>query len=98
MLQDIKQHIDLVDGSIAWAKEFGKESFPYDVFKEYRRKLKRIYAALEENCSAAAYGESQVGKSYLMSIIAKTICTNFQNEMCIFPHFFAVRLPAWNII
>lgn len=21
-------------------------------------------------------------------IIAKTICTNFQNEMCIFPHFF----------
>lgn len=59
MLQDIKQHIDLVDGSIAWAKEFGKESFPYDVFKEYRRKLKRIYAALEENCSAAAYGESQ---------------------------------------
>ena len=67
MLQDIKQHIDLVDGSIAWAKEFGKESFPYDVFKEYRRKLKRIYAALEENCSAAAYGESQVGKSYLMS-------------------------------
>lgn len=31
-------------------------------------------------------------------IIAKTICTNFQNEMCIFPHFFAVRLPAWNII
>ena len=67
MLQDIKQHIDLVDGSIAWAKEFGKESFPYDIFKEYRRKLKRIYAALEENCSAAAYGESQVGKSYLMS-------------------------------
>lgn len=31
-------------------------------------------------------------------IIAKTICTNFQNEMCIFLHFFAVRLPAWNII
>lgn len=32
------------------------------------------------------------------NIIAKTICTNFQNEMCIFPHFFAVCLPAWNII
>lgn len=31
-------------------------------------------------------------------IIAKTICTNFQNEMCIFLHFFAVRIPAWNII
>lgn len=67
MLQDIKRHIALADESIAWAKEFGKESFPYEVFKEYRRKLRRIYSALEENCSAAAYGESQVGKSYLMS-------------------------------
>ena len=67
MLQDINKHIALIDDSIAWAKEFGKESFPYEVFKEYRRKLRRIYAALEENCSAAAYGESQVGKSYLMS-------------------------------
>lgn len=37
-------------------------------------------------------------KYYRAFIIAKTICTNFQNEMCIFPHFFAVRLPAWNII
>ena len=37
-------------------------------------------------------------KSSFAIIIAKTICTNFQNEMCIFPHFFAVRLPAWNII
>ena len=34
----------------------------------------------------------------IQDIIAKTICTNFQNEMCIFLHFFAVRLPAWNII
>jgi len=67
MLQDIKRHIELVDNSIAWAKEFKKDSFPYDIFKDYRRKLKRIHAALEENCSAAAYGESQVGKSYLMS-------------------------------
>lgn len=67
MLQDINRHIALVENSIAWAKEYGKESFPYDIFKDYRRKLKRIYAALEENCSAAAYGESQVGKSYLMS-------------------------------
>ena len=67
MLQDINQHIALIENSIAWAKEYGKDSFPYDVFKENRRKLKTIRAALEENCSAAAYGESQVGKSYLMS-------------------------------
>lgn len=57
----------MVDGSIAWAKEHGKESFPCNTFKDWRRRLKRIYAALEEKCSVAAYGESQVGKSYLMS-------------------------------
>lgn len=67
MVQDIDKHIALVDNSIAWAKEFGKESFPIGNFKEYRRRLKKIRSALEENCSAAAYGESQVGKSYLMS-------------------------------
>ena len=67
MLQDIEQHIDLIGKSISWAKEFNKDSFPYDVFKNYRRQLKRIHNALGDNCSAAAYGESQVGKSYLMS-------------------------------
>lgn len=67
MLQDIERHIDIIDKSLAWAKDFKKDSFPYDVFKEYRRKLKRIRKALGEKCSAAAYGESQVGKSYLMS-------------------------------
>ena len=67
MLQDILHHIELIERSMSWAKEFGKETFPYDMFKDYRRKLKRIYDALDEKCSAAAYGESQVGKSYLMS-------------------------------
>lgn len=67
MLQDIEQHIDLIEKSIAWAREFNKDSFPHDIFKNYRRQLKRIYNALDSNCSAAAYGESQVGKSYLMS-------------------------------
>lgn len=44
-------------------------------------------------------GERYTSNKFIKKyIIAKTICTNFQNEMCIFPHFFAVRLPAWNII
>jgi hypothetical protein len=67
MIQDIDKHLALIEESFAWAKEFGKDSFPVSVFKEYRRKLRKIRSALEENCSAAAYGESQVGKSYLMS-------------------------------
>ncbi|WP_300726148.1 virulence factor SrfC family protein [uncultured Bacteroides sp.] len=67
MIQDIQKHIELADGAIAWANEFGKDSFPFDRFKDYRRKLRKIKSSLEEKCSAAAYGESQVGKSYLMS-------------------------------
>lgn len=27
MIQDIDRHIKLIDQSIAWAKEYGKESF-----------------------------------------------------------------------
>ncbi len=67
MIQDIQRHIELADGAIAWAREFGKDSFPYESFRNYRRKLRKMRSALEEKCSAAAYGESQVGKSYLMS-------------------------------
>ena len=67
MLQDIEQHIYLIEKCIAWAREFNKDTFPCDIFKDYRRQLKRIRNALDGNCSAAAYGESQVGKSYLMS-------------------------------
>ena len=67
MTQDINKHITIIDNSIKWAKEYGRDSFPYEILKNYRRKLKRISNALEENCSVAAYGESQVGKSYLMS-------------------------------
>ncbi len=77
MIQDIDKHIALIDGSIAWAKEYSRESFPYEVFKDYRRNLRRIRSALEENCSAAAYGESQVGKSYLMSSLLSTPNTPF---------------------
>lgn len=67
MVQDITINKDIIEQSLKWAKKYGKEAFPKEVFKDYRRKLNRIHDALSENCSAAAYGESQVGKSYLMS-------------------------------
>jgi hypothetical protein len=72
MMQDIKSQIAIIESSIVWAKKFGKETFPVEELKEYRRTLKRIANSLEENCSAAAYGESQVGKSYLMSSLLST--------------------------
>lgn len=72
MTKDIITNLDIIKQSIAWADKYEKDSFPRDVFKNYRRKLKRIGDALSENCSAAAYGESQVGKSYLMSSLLST--------------------------
>lgn len=77
MIQDIDKHIELIESSLNWAKEFKKDSFPIATFKEYRRKLRRIRSALEENCSAAAYGESQVGKSYLMSSLLSSADSPF---------------------
>ena len=80
MTKDIIANIDVIKQSIAWADKYGKDSFPREVFKNYRRKLKRIAEALSENCSAAAYGESQVGKSYLMSSLLSTPDTTFVIE------------------
>ena len=66
MTQDIDRNIELINSTLEWASA-NDENFPADTFKEYRRKLKKIKNALSVNCAAAAYGESQVGKSYLMS-------------------------------
>jgi len=77
MIQDINSQIAVIERSIDWAKKFGRGSFPVEEMKEYRRTLRRIANALDENCSAAAYGESQVGKSYLMSSLLSTADTPF---------------------
>lgn len=67
LLQDIDQMLLIIEKSITWATTYETSSFPYSSFKEKRRELKKIKFALEEKCSAAAYGESQNGKSYLIS-------------------------------
>lgn len=72
MIQDITRNIDIVEQSINWANKYCKDTFPKNAFKNYRRELKKIKEALAENCSAAAYGQSQVGKSYLMSSLLST--------------------------
>lgn len=80
MIAEIDKHINIINDSIAWAKEFKKDSFPYGQFKECRRRLTRIRRALTGNCSAAAYGESQVGKSYLMSSLLSSSDSPFVIE------------------
>lgn len=67
MLKDnINQTLALVERAIQWGNRYEPGTFPTDSYKLYRRKLKKLKYAMEENCSAAAYGESQVGKSYLV--------------------------------
>lgn len=66
-IQDIDHLLHVIGDSIKWASEHEERAFPLSAFREYRRNLKKIRFALEENCSAAAYGESQNGKSYLIS-------------------------------
>lgn len=72
MEKDIHNQINIIEQSIEWASKFGKDTFPKEELKEYRRQIKRILESLEGNCSAAAYGESQVGKSYLINSLLST--------------------------
>ena len=71
-IQDINHLLHVVEQSIKWANTHEENSFPFSAFKEKRRELKKIKFALEEKCSAAAYGESQNGKSYLISSLLST--------------------------
>lgn len=80
MLNDIDRHIQIIDDTLAWATRYGKESFPAKDFREKRRKLKKIRKAMEGNTSAAAYGESQVGKSYLMNALLSSPDVPFEIE------------------
>lgn len=61
--------IDETNQAVDWADKFLKEDIrkaTNDKVKKHRRDLKKIGFALSENPSAALYGESQVGKSYLI--------------------------------
>lgn len=77
MINDIEKQIGIINDTLKWAKDFNKDSFPTVQFKDYRRRLKTIREALKGNCAAAAYGESQVGKSYLMSSLLSTSSSPF---------------------
>lgn len=74
---NIEKQLSLIQSSLEWADKFGKDSFTRKDFKEYRRQTKRIKYALQNRCSIAAYGESQVGKSYLMSSLLSSSTAPF---------------------
>lgn len=84
IMSDILHKIDgiksVIEASLAWADRYNKESFPRNTFKEYRRLIKTYDYSLKNRCSIAAYGESQVGKSYLMSSLLSSSDEQFVVE------------------
>lgn len=82
MEKQIKSQLEVIDKSIKWVKKTdsmngSKGDMAYDNLVDLRRQLKKKSYALEGNPAAAMYGESQVGKSYLISSLLSDIGTPF---------------------
>jgi hypothetical protein len=72
MEQKINTQLNLIEKSIKWVKETDSMQGPkgdkvHRNLVNFRRKLNKKKFALEGNPAAAMYGESQMGKSYLVS-------------------------------
>lgn len=70
MMQNINKALELIEKSNNWIKtslEGNKQKEAYRNMVNCRRKLKKRKYAFAENPVAAVYGESQKGKSYLVS-------------------------------
>ena len=81
--KEISEFIDKLEHAIGWAAKYLKDSTrkstSYEL-KKARRNLKRIQFAITQRPSAALFGESQVGKSYLI----KTFLSDHKGEFLIF--------------
>ena len=66
---NINKQIENINKSLRWLKSHHPEHYDRRFLQlvEERRKLKKIANAKEDNPAVAAYGVSQVGKSYLMN-------------------------------
>ena len=72
MEKNIQKQLEIIEKANAWIKtslEGNKAKEAYRVMVNCRRKLNRKKDALEDNPAAAMFGESQAGKSYLVSSI-----------------------------
>ena len=69
MALDIKTQIENINNSLGWIKKHHPEQYEQRFLQlvEERRKLRRISESEQDNPAIAAYGVSQVGKSYLMN-------------------------------
>ncbi len=71
MIQKINKQISAINDSLAWIKKHKPEHYEQRFISliECRKELKKIKAAAINNPGIAAFGKSQVGKSYLISCL-----------------------------
>lgn len=72
MIEDIlKTKIEKINEALAWIRDNRPEDYDqkFQQLVECRRTLKKIASAAENNPGIAAFGKSQVGKSYLISCL-----------------------------
>lgn len=70
LIQNVSSQISSIDRFISWADSHLLQSRREETFKKLvnvRRQLKRLRLSLESNPAIAAFGESQKGKSYVIS-------------------------------
>ncbi len=78
MIANINDQLSALERAIQWSKKYPEENLESTLLERKRREIKRVKNTLEINCSVAAYGESQVGKSYLMSSLLSTPTNPFE--------------------
>ncbi|GHU77376.1 hypothetical protein FACS189414_4500 [Bacteroidia bacterium] len=88
MEKNIQKQLEITEKSNAWihnSLEGNKQKEAYRNMVNCRRKLNKKKFALESNPAAAMYGESQVGKSYLISSLlseeSKPFCITDENNV-----------------
>lgn len=71
MRQIIKSQIQNINDALEWVKKNRPNDYAQKFLQlvEYRKVLKQVAAAEEDNPGIAAFGKSQVGKSYLISCL-----------------------------
>lgn len=74
-IQTLKEAVEQVSAMIDWVNintQSGKRLSLVKDLAKARRSMKRIFNAMSDNPSIAAYGESQQGKSYIISSLLGT--------------------------
>ena len=75
-----QKYIDEVNNALSWIKEYRPNDYERRFLElvEERRKLLKLQNADNDNPAIAAFGRSQVGKSYLMSCILQDKGNSFK--------------------